>query len=51
MGVFTRNDLIIPSGSIFNKPFCNIPGACLLNRPPVPAMDLKRNSQACDITC
>ena len=29
----------------------NIPGAWLLNRPPVPAMDLKSSRQACDVTC
>ena len=29
----------------------NIPRACLLNRSPVPAMDLKAMDQACDVTC
>ena len=29
----------------------NIPGACLLNRSPVPAMDLKAIDQACDVKC
>ena len=33
------------------KYFYNIPRACLLNRPPVPAMDLKAIDQACDVTC
>ena len=28
----------------------NIPRACLLNRLQVPAMDLKSNRQACDVT-
>ena len=27
----------------------SIPGACLVNRSPVPAMDLKSNTQACDV--
>ena len=35
-----------PSNKIYN-----IPRACLLNRPPVPAMDLKAIDQACDVTC
>ena len=29
----------------------NIPRACLLNRSPVLAMDLKAIDQACDVTC
>ena len=28
-----------------------IPRACLLNRPPVPAVDLKAKDQTCDVTC
>ena len=41
----------LTSLSRLSKYHYNIPRACLLNRSPVPAMDLKSNSQAYDVTC
>ena len=36
---------------MINKLNYNIARACLLNRSPVPEMDLKAIDQACDVTC